>query len=187
MKYILIGLMALNLSLFGQMSYAEDTILPAVTETIVIDNAVESSDIKTDLTVSGQAQTQPAVPTTSAWQGLLLSLLAILIPIFGALVVVIVKIVIKKLEKKYGVDAPEAVEQMTEGLLVKGINWTENWAKVQAAKPTSENKMAETIRFALEKASTNEVLKAKIEQRGRELVEKLLKEKITPDSATPKE
>lgn len=112
--------------------------------------------------------------------------LTVAISVVGTLILFAGKVGIKKLEKKLGIKIPDVVEEMAEGIIVKGINVTENWAKKQSDKPTSENKMAETIKFALKRAENNEFIRKKIEDKGKEIVERLLRSNETPTEVTPK-
>jgi hypothetical protein len=153
---------------------------------------VNTTDVATSITVdtvipTASTEVQPPATTTeSPWKSLVWYTVAALISLLASTIILIAKFGIKKLEQKLGISLPDAVDQLTEGYLVKGINWTENWAKDKANKPTSEDKMVETIRYAIEKTTENEILRKKIEEKGKEIVEKLLKSKETPDSATPK-
>lgn len=126
------------------------------------------------------------VDEQNSWESLGFYALTVLISVSGTLILFAGKIGLKKLEKKLGIDVPEAIEQMAEGILIKGINSTENWAKKQANKPTSENKLAEAIRFALEEAGNNEFVRKKIEDKGKEIIERLLRSEETSDEVTPK-
>ncbi len=120
------------------------------------------------------------------WGSMLWAVLSIFVVTVGGSVKLAGKLAIKKLENKIGFDIPDAIEEIAEGYLAKAVGWTENWAKEKSEKPSSENKMAETIRYAIEKAGENEYIRKTIEEKGTEIVEKLLKSKETPDEATPK-
>lgn len=111
-----------------------------------------------------------------------------LVIVLGVVAKIVSKVSVSKVvQDKLGYDLPEAVDEMVDGFLVKGINWAENWAQAQADKPASDDKLAEAVRFALEKAGDNETLRTKIEDKGVELVEKLLRSNETVDAVTPKE
>lgn len=121
------------------------------------------------------------------WVSLIWSAVALIIGLLTGTITLAGKMGIKKIEKKIGFDIPDAVEEIAEGYLVKAINWTENWAKEQSEKPTSDDKMAQTIKYAMEKAAESEAVRIKIDEKGKAIVEKLLKSNETSTEATPKE
>lgn len=155
--------------------------------------AVEDVGSSTDAATVPVPVEEPTAPAekaaeevTNPWVSLIWVVVGLLIVALGGSIKMAGKLGLKKLEKKLGFDVPDALEEIAEGYLTKGINWTENWAKKQADKPRGEDKMAETIRYAVEKAGENEALRKKIEEKGKAIVERLLKSKDTPKEATPK-
>jgi len=164
---------------------AEDE--PVVTVSGVEKNVVSSTSSSTvEPTVTSEDSDKEVSEKTNPWVSLIWKVAAILLGISTAVVTLAAKLGIKKIEKKLGFDIPDAVEAIAEGYLVKSINWTEEWATKKSEAPSSEDKLVETLRVAVEKAGESESVKKYIEEKGKTAIEKLLKSEDTPESATPK-
>jgi hypothetical protein len=130
---------------------------------------------------------QPVVESVNPWLNLIWVTVVTFFAVISAAVVAAVKWGLAKAAKKLGVSLPKAADDLLEAYLLKGIAHAENWAKAQAAKPAGESKLAEALKYAVEKAGENEKLKATIDAKGKELIEKLLRSDDTVEEVTPKE
>lgn len=180
--FIVAALMFVAAPIHAEETTAVATVVPV--ETVVADGE-PLEPAPTEDTVS--AEEVAKVEESNAWVNVAYAVLAAVVGAISSVVVFAGKFGIKKAEKALGFDIPDAVEEIAESYLVKAISWTEKWAKDKADRPSSENKMAETIRAALEKAGDNDKVKAVIDEKGKALVEKLLKSDDTAVEATPKE
>ena len=126
------------------------------------------------------------VDPVNPWVNLVWVVVVTFFAVLSAAVVAAVKWGVALAAKKLGVTLPQAANDLLDAYLLKGIAHAENWAKTQAAKPASESKLAEAIKYAVEKAGENEKLKATIEEKGKELIEKLLRSEDTVAEVTPK-
>lgn len=179
-KFILLVILLLSIT----PSYTEEVVEPIVEETpteVVVD-ATEPID-ETEATEASEEEEK----VQSAYLSIMWEVITYIIVVLGSIVVFAAIMLLRKLGAKYGFEIPEIAEELIESLLLRCINRTEEWAKAQANKPSSEEKMANTIRLALERVTSNEKLRTRIEEKGKEIVEKLLRSKETSDEATPKE
>lgn len=168
------------------VSYIVPEEAPAVVTTEVVEaGSATVAAVTTD--EPAPAEEAPAEEAkTNPWVSLAWKVAAIVLAAATGVLALAAKLGFKKIEKKLGFDIPDAIEAIAEGYLVKAINWTEAWAKKKSEAPTSEDKMAATIRVAIEKAGESESVRKFIEEKGTDVVEKLLKSDETPVDATPK-
>jgi len=157
--------------------YSEEPSVTVVEENVDVPSTDEET-VSTSEEVSEEKQ--------SGWAALTWKVVSLLVALLSGVAVVAFNLGIKKLEKKLGFDVPDAVEVIAESYVVKGINKTENWAKAKSEKPASDDKLAQALSYAADKAAEHKAVKEYIDSHGKELVEKLLKSDETPDEATPK-
>lgn len=158
---------------------------PATTEVVEAGSATVAATTD-DATLAEEEEKVEAEEKANPWVALAWKVAAIILGALSVVVILAAKLGFKKIEKKLGIEIPDAIEAIAEGYLVKAINWTEAWAKKKSDAPTADDKMAETIRVAVEKAGESEYVRKFIEEKGKDVVEKLLKSDDTPEDATPK-
>ncbi len=77
-------------------------------------------------------------------------LATLLLKAFGAALVVLVGLAVRKLARKLGIQETRDLEQLIQSRAWTAVRETEEWAKRQANKPNGEDKLARALKFLQE-------------------------------------